>query len=196
MKRDDPCDPLVTEARRRLRKAVDACNLELGAAGIRVRILVWRPCGALVYVYRPKHLAEYLLDPRARIPLERAGYPVRELDACLLQLARRIAAASGAAPCAAECPAIDAGPRTPRDGMTTCERGFPHEMGYFLGYPYADVEGFILHKGKDYVAMGLWKVYGERERALETFARYKRCTRELERAYRRHGELRRLAACA
>ncbi len=36
---------------------------------------------------------------------------------------------------------------------------FPHEIGIFLGYPLADVEGFIHNGGKNYILCGMWKVY-------------------------------------
>ena len=36
---------------------------------------------------------------------------------------------------------------------------FPHEIGVFLDYPLADVEGFIRNAGRDYLLSGYWKVY-------------------------------------
>lgn len=36
---------------------------------------------------------------------------------------------------------------------------FPHEMGLFLGYPLADVIGFIENKGMNSILSGYWKVY-------------------------------------
>jgi hypothetical protein len=38
---------------------------------------------------------------------------------------------------------------------------FPHEIGFFLGYPEEDVLGFIENKGQNYKHCGLWKVYGD-----------------------------------
>ena len=58
--------------------------------------------------------------------------------------------------------------------------GFPHEVGFFLGYPYEDVMGFIEHEGRDYLCCGCWKVYSQKERAEACFASYKRCTRACE----------------
>ncbi len=43
---------------------------------------------------------------------------------------------------------------------------FPHEIGIFMGYPLADVEGFIRNHGKNYVLCGMWKVY-ERVKVAE-----------------------------
>ena len=49
---------------------------------------------------------------------------------------------------------------------------FPHEMGLFLEYPVDDVIGFIDNQGKKYLHIGYWKVYGNLQKALETFERY------------------------
>ncbi len=49
---------------------------------------------------------------------------------------------------------------------------FPHELGVLLQYPVEDVEGFIAHKGQDWLASGYWKVYGNVREAEETFADY------------------------
>lgn len=55
--------------------------------------------------------------------------------------------------------------------------GFPHEIGIFLDYPLADVIGFIENQGCNCKCSGCWKVYQNEEDAMETFARYKKCTR-------------------
>ncbi len=49
---------------------------------------------------------------------------------------------------------------------------YPHELGIILGYPLADVEGFILHKGQKYLCSGYWKVYENPEWARKIFALY------------------------
>ena len=64
-----------------------------------------------------------------------------------------------------------------------CERfsqsdEFPHEIGFFLGYPPDDVIGFITSK-KDYKMSGLWKVYGDIEVASSLFAKYEQCRQVL-----------------
>jgi hypothetical protein len=46
---------------------------------------------------------------------------------------------------------------------------FPHEIGIFLGYPLADVEGFIQYHGKNYILCGMWKVYGRVQVAESAF---------------------------
>lgn len=49
---------------------------------------------------------------------------------------------------------------------------FPHEIGLFLEYPLADIEGFILNEGKNALECGYWKVYGDVEEARRTFRLY------------------------
>ncbi|MDO4616233.1 MAG: DUF3793 family protein [Lachnospiraceae bacterium] len=49
---------------------------------------------------------------------------------------------------------------------------YPHELGIILGYPLADVEGFINHKGQNYLCSGYWKVYENAEGARRLFALY------------------------
>ncbi|MFT8313687.1 MAG: DUF3793 family protein [Clostridium sp.] len=50
----------------------------------------------------------------------------------------------------------------------------PHEIGIFLGIPVKDVEEFINCSGKQCVLCGYWKVYHDREKALEIFENYDR----------------------
>ena len=54
-------------------------------------------------------------------------------------------------------------------------KAFPHEIGIFLGYPLADVQGFISNHGKNCLLCGCWKVYSNPESARRTFANYDRC---------------------
>lgn len=49
---------------------------------------------------------------------------------------------------------------------------FPHEMGILLGYPMEDVTGFIQNKGKNFLYMGYWKVYGNLSDKIQLFRRY------------------------
>lgn len=45
---------------------------------------------------------------------------------------------------------------------------FPHEVGILLGYPIADVEGYIRNNGENYQWCGYWKVYHNVEKAKKT----------------------------
>ncbi|MFR5420625.1 MAG: DUF3793 family protein [Oscillospiraceae bacterium] len=55
-------------------------------------------------------------------------------------------------------------------------RRIPHEIGLFLSYPPEDVKGFIEHHAADFKYAGLWKVYGDEQRARDLFVKYQRCT--------------------
>lgn len=49
---------------------------------------------------------------------------------------------------------------------------FPHEMGFFLGYPLEDVVGFIQNQGKDFLHTGYWKVYANLQEKLDLFRQF------------------------
>lgn len=53
---------------------------------------------------------------------------------------------------------------------------FPHEVGLFLGYPLEDVVGFERHGAQDFKYSGIWKVYGDKESAIQRMKLYKNCT--------------------
>lgn len=49
---------------------------------------------------------------------------------------------------------------------------FPHEMGILLGYPVKDVYGFIVHKGKNHLYTGYWKIYDNLTETLKLFEKF------------------------
>ena len=89
-----------------------------------------------------------LEDAEAVRLLEESGYPCHSAGQCVACLIRRL-----------------------RESEE-----FPHEIGLFLSYPPEDVRGFIENKACRFKCAGLWKVYGDEERAKELFRQYKRCT--------------------
>ena len=101
----------------------------------------------LVYIFNEKMLTAWLSMPQAAGFLEEYGYP-RDMSITekLLRLAGRM-----------------------------CCGSFPHEIGAFLGYPIEDVRGFIGNHGKNCLLCGYWKVYGNAEKARQTFKAYDRC---------------------
>lgn len=154
--------------------------------------MVWRPCGALVYACRPNSLATYLADPRAKTALTKEGYDTGNLSACLVHLASRITLASNnAAECACGQTRCALDHQAHCDNGCTCE--FPHEIGYFLGYPYEDVHQFIVQHGENYKVFGAWKVYTNVEQALTTFDSYRACTQYLTYIYQQGCSLAQLA---
>ena len=84
----------ITDRRVRLLNVIARCDHELNPFGIHLSVLVWRPCGALIYACRPNSLATYLADPRAKTALAKEGYDTGNLSACLVHLASRITLAS------------------------------------------------------------------------------------------------------
>ena len=106
----------------------------------------------LVFAYRPRLLAQTLNMPEARETLNGLGYSLGTVTAdgvapCLMVLRRRF--------------------RESAD--------FPHEVGFFLGYPPADVLGFMRYRGCRCKLCGMWQVYGDTARAAALFAEYARC---------------------
>ena len=182
----------IAERRTRLLNVIAQCNRELDPLGIHLSVLVWRPCGALVYVYRPKSLAAYFADPRAQTALAKEGYDTGDLATCLVHLASRITLASNNA---AECACSQA--RCALAQQASCSKDcaceFPHEIGYFLGYPYDDVHEFIVQRGENYKVFGAWKVYANVEQALATFDAYRACTQYFTFVYQQGCSLAQLA---
>ena len=97
-----------------------ACRQELEGHGLVLTLLKGcRKTGAyLVYLYRKAELDALLGQEEHADFLREMGYePWEDSRGCLRQLAARL-----------------------------CLEGeFPHEIGVFLGYPLADVKGFIRH---------------------------------------------------
>lgn len=182
----------IEDRRARLLNVIARCNRELNPFGIHLSVLVWRPCGALVYAYRPNSLATYLADPRAKTALAKKGYDTGNLSACLVHLASRITLASNNA---AECACGQT--RCALDQQVCCNNDcaceFPHEIGYFLGYPCDDVYEFIAQRGENYKIFGARKVYTNVEQALATFDAYRACTQHLTFIYQQGCSLAQLA---
>ena len=147
-----------------------AWHAALSPRGVTVRVL--RQCprtgAVLVYVYRPARVARLLAVPHMLDFLAGEGYTPGTADELLDQLAERLC----------------------------CEGDFPHEIGVFLGYPLADVIGFIQNRGKNFTACGYWKVYTDPTAAQAEFDRYKKCERIYARCYYNGTPIRRLTVAA
>lgn len=151
--------------------AVETWRAAFAPRGLSVRVLKACPRTAcfLIYVYREKQLWPLLADPAVSAYLARAGYrPAADCAGYLDQLTRRLRG----------------------------DQPFPHEIGLFLGYPLADVEGFVAHKGKNYTCCGCWKSYGDPGAARRLFERYRRCTEIYLRCFHSGTPLARLAVAA
>lgn len=112
-----------------------------------VEVMRYRPTHVLVLAYRTQLLQDALTHPLVKKHLPALGYPVESgLSKLLTQLKYRF-----------EFPE------------------FPHEIGFFLGYPPVDVVGFMYFSGKRCKHSCLWKVYGDVDKAKELCSAYQSC---------------------
>ena len=108
---------------------------------------------SLMLFFRPQLLTRLIKRPLAIDILKKFHYPLPKaidehaLPALLEHLKKRIA---------------------------QCD-GFPHEIGIFLGYPPADVQGFIQNKGQNFLYSGFWKVYSNEAAQKQLFDCYNNC---------------------
>ncbi len=129
------------------RDAVENWKKILAEKGVALEILREREESLLVYIYREQRLRQDLSRPEAQCILCREGYRWETPCEALEILKHRLKQ----------------------------QKGFPHEIGLFLGYPPEDVQGFIQHRGRNCKCTGCWKVYGDEEQAARQFARFKKC---------------------
>lgn len=140
--------PCPCEDREDLLADIRRLNRRLSPKGLCLLPIRFLEGQALLYLYRPAELRRDLRDARVSELLRQAGYEDESCARCVARLACRFR-----------------------------ESGeFPHKVGLFLSYPPEDVKGFIAHRANDFKCAGLWKVYGDEEKARALFAKYKKCT--------------------
>lgn len=129
----------------------DACarlNQMLDETGIEYRILTEMGGKCLIFLFRRKELADYLLRDDVENFLKSYGYETESVDRVLERLSDRVC-------------------------HYTCRNfNFPHEIGAFLNYPIEDVKCFIEKEGKNSLLTGYWKVYNNPGKAQMTFQTY------------------------
>ena len=140
--------PCPCEDKAALLAEVRAFNRRYQARGLCLLPLRFTKEKALLYLYRPAALQRDLDSDAAAKLLAGAGYPCGSCGGCVAALVRRMRSSAE----------------------------FPHEVGLFLSYPPEDVKGFIEHRSRDFKCAGLWKVYGDEEKAKRMFARFRKCT--------------------
>lgn len=126
---------------------IRAVRAILRPKGVELTLLRVRGERALLYLYRPAELEKVLDGEAAQEMLVSLGYVCADVSATLRTLRVRLQS----------------------------EEGFPHEIGIFLGYPPADVAGFIRNGGRDCLLCGCWKVYVDACKAARTFERLRKC---------------------
>ena len=174
IKVDDPYVMLLGE----FAEALQRCQSELEPHGVRIEVLAWRERSALLLVYRPALLEAYLEDAQVSENLTALGYRCEDPQACIDELANRI------------------------HDFDTLERSrdfwhFPHEVGYFLGYPAPDVMAFCRNRGQGYAVTGEWRAYGCHRRAhvmRSIFQELQRCAQAYWRLYLEGAQIGQLAA--
>jgi len=139
-----------------LESTVQTWNSKLGKKGISLHILHRHTQRAVIYVCRNSKLACDLSNRSIQKFLAQFGYTDFTPESCIRLLKERFAQA----------------------------HAFPHEIGLFLGYPLADVVGFIENTGQNYICMGCWKVYCNECEAIKLFEMYKKCRDVYTRLFR------------
>lgn len=140
--------PCPCDDRASLLSDIRRLNRLLVPKGLCLLPIRYRDNQALLYLYRPAGLRRDLESSLAQDILQKAGYRCAGCQRCVAKLIRRF-----------------------RE-----EGEFPHEVGLFLSYPPEDVQGFIEHRSRDFKCAGLWKVYGDEEKARCLFAQFRKCT--------------------
>ncbi|MBR1673891.1 MAG: DUF3793 family protein [Eubacterium sp.] len=154
--------------RTKLEEEIRTINRLLVKKGIRVIPVKYSEERVLIYVYRQVLLEKALCDKTASEILTNMGYEAENVYSCICLLRHKLNSFSDAS-------------------------AFPHEIGLFLGYPPEDVKGFIDHKGECSKCNGCWKVYGDKDKAVAVFERYKKCTEDYIRRYAGGAKLDKLA---
>ncbi len=57
------------------------------------------------------------------------------------------------------------------------QKGFPHEVGLILGYPFEDVVGFEENQGRNCKCCSYWKSYSDPSVAKKCCSEYKQCSK-------------------
>lgn len=117
--------------------------------GLRAVPLRFTESHVLLYIYRPSYLLRDMNVRTAHAVLKELGYSCTAPEEDIARLAEKV----------------------------QFDDEFPHEIGFFLGYPPEDVIGFMKHRNEGVKCTGLWKVYGDVAKANHLFAQYRKCTR-------------------
>ncbi|MCC8069306.1 MAG: DUF3793 family protein [Ruminococcus sp.] len=138
-------------------------NLWLNQKGVYLEIITYNEKSALIYMFREKQLNEILGNAEVQEFLSSCGYSDFSISSSIQTLKSNFKSM----PC-------------------------PHEVGVFLGYPLPDVISFIENCGKNCECCGYWKVYHNKNEALKTFQRFKKCTNVYKRLFSEGTSIKRL----
>ncbi len=147
-----------------INSTIDAFNKVFEPKGLKMVLLRIKDNVAMLYLYRVKQLANDLKQDNIRSYLKQMEYPLDNSNECIEKLKHRI--------------------------NTMSE--FPHEIGLFLGYPIEDVIGFSTLGANGAKYCGLWRVYGDVEKAKRQFALFRKCRSVYLNAYTKQNNFRKL----
>ncbi len=123
----------------------------IAASSLRVNVLRASDEALLILLYDPRLLARRLASRGGQVILKRCGYPDPvTFEVILAHLKARVS-----------------------------EKGIPHEIGLFLGYPRKDVEAFLGWRDVPASCQRLWKIYGKSRRSLALAEAYATCRAEI-----------------
>ncbi|MDO4595060.1 MAG: DUF3793 family protein [Tissierellia bacterium] len=146
-----------------IEKEIRNSNKILNPKNVYITILKKDNNRALIYVYRKDLVFNDLNKKDAKAYLTKLGYDTTEIKKCIEKLKNRVSF-----------------------------KIFPHEIGFFLGYPCEDVLGFIENKGCNFKYCGYWKVYGNCNACIQKFNRFNKIRRSYEILHLRGKSLERL----
>lgn len=118
------------------------------------KVLQTRDRALLLFCYQPEQLERQLSHRGIRVMLAKAGYDISLDSAALL---------------AELCVRIE------KSGS------FPHEIGFFIGYPTKDVAAFMGMVNLPFSCQGPWKIYGEPGQSLCLADSFRRTRQEMGR---------------
>lgn len=156
------------KCRKKIYREISRINRLLVPKGLRLLPLRFHKGKVLIYLYRPNQLENDLTNHTAAHLLRQCGYSPEYSNGCIVELI----------------------------GKLNKNETFPHEIGLFLGYPPEDVDGFMNGNPALYKYSGLWKVYGDVDKAKKTFAAYKKCSEIYKCRYSTGYSLEQLAVAA
>ena len=140
------------ESKEEVFRQIRRLNQKLRRKGLHIIPVVFYETRVVIYLYRPDLLSKDLNNETAAGLLKDLGYHLENTEGCVAFLRRKM--------------------------MKREENWqFPHEVGFFLGYPPEDVVGFMENKARDFKCVGCWKVYGDVDKARERFRAFRECTR-------------------
>jgi len=154
------------KCRKNIHLEIRRINRFLVPKGLRLLPLNFNKGKVLIYLYRPHQLEKDLTNRTASRLLKQCGYSLKNVNYCIVELIGK---------------------------LNNPGNSFPHEIGLFLGYPPEDVDGFMNGGSDAYKYSGLWKVYGDVEKAKQTFKAYKICTENYKHGWNNGCSLEQLA---